>query len=213
MFLLKKSFILFVLIILCSITVTTYAAEPPNETALANELCKIQTLDNMKSGIYAIPVQLLNDYFSTIAQTNPKVKEATINILENDKITLTINTADSGAYRFTLNIKELHYDKDKATLELYIEKKEIVGHSIKSFFFNQMSLGLITSIYGNPLNGNVDSKVNGNTIDIDLKPFATSLFKNGIGQSIGDMLVISKATTGNDVLYLHTNCAINILNS
>lgn len=74
-----------------------------------------------------------------------------------------------------------------------------------------MSLGLITSIYGNPLDGNVESKVKGNTVDIDLKPFAASLFKSGVGQGIGDLLVISKITTDPGVIYMHTNCAISLL--
>lgn len=188
-------------------------AEPQDEAAkIATELCQVQSLEDMKNGVYSIPEKILNTYFATIAHSNPKVKEAAISVLEHDKIILSIDAEGAGPLRFTCAIKEFHYDKDKASLELYIEKKEVVGHSVQSWFLNRMSLGLLTSIYGNPLNdANIDNKVKGNTIDLDLKPFASGLFKNGIGQSVGDMLVISKVTTDAGIIHLHTNCAINII--
>ncbi|MBP2663815.1 MAG: hypothetical protein H6Q71_1763, partial [Firmicutes bacterium] len=83
---------------------------------------------------------------------------------------------------------------------------------IASWFMNQMSLGFITDIYGNPLaQANIESKVNGNTVDINLKPFATSLFTTGIGQTIGDQLVLSNVTTDDKTIYLHTNVALSLI--
>ncbi|MDF2570105.1 MAG: hypothetical protein K0R55_1709 [Sporomusa sp.] len=203
----RKFLIIYTLAIFHLITSPALAA-PSNEVTIANELSQSQSIKNMSDGVYAIPEKVLNNYFSSISQSNPKIKEASISILGNNKVMLTVNADSVGVLRLTCAIKEFHYDKDKATLELCIEKKEIVGHSVKSWLLNNMSLGLITSVYGNPLTG---SKVNGNTIDIDLKPFTSSLFKNGVGQSIGDLLVISKITTDTGVMYMHTNCAISII--
>lgn len=208
----KKTLLLFMLAILC-LTASTASAIPADDATIAKELYQSQTIHNMSVGVYAIPEKILNTYFSAIAAANPKIKEAAIHVLDNNKIMLTINADGVGVLHLTCAVKEFHYDKDKATLELYVEKKEIAGRSIKSWFLNNMSLGLITSVYGNPLDGNVDSKVKGNTIDIDLKPFAAGLFNNGIGQSIGDMLIISKVTTTTGIIYLHTNCALSLISS
>ena len=206
----RKILILCMLAILCFATLPVMA-ESIDDAALASELCQSQTIGNMNVGVYTIPEKILNTYFATIAGSNPKIKEATISILGNNKIMLKVKADSVGVLHLTCAIKEFHFDKDRATLELYIEKKELLGHSIKSWFLNNMSLGLITSIYGNPLDGNVESKVKGNTVDIDLKPFAASLFKSGVGQGIGDLLVISKITTDPGVIYMHTNCAISLL--
>lgn len=208
----KKTLILFMLAIFC-LTVSTARAIPAADAAIAKELYQSQSIPNMSIGVYAIPEKILNTYFSAIAAANPKIKAATLRVLDNNKIMLTINADGVGTLHLTCAVKEFHYDKATATLELYIEKKEIVGHAIKSWFFNTMSLGLITSVYGNPLDGNVDSKIKGNTIDIDLQPFAAGLFNDGLGQSIGDMLIISRVTTATGIIYLHTNCALSLIPS
>ena len=205
----KKFIIIYLFVILC-FTTGVAGAEDIDEGVMTAELCQAQSLENMKVGRYAIPEKVLNTYFTAIAAGNPKVKEANINVLAKDKILVNINAEGVGLIRLTCAIKEFHYDRDNALLELYIEKKEIVGSSVTSWFLNKMSLGFLTNIYGNPLK-DMDSKIKGNTLDINLKPFATSLFNNGIGQSVGDMLVISKVTTEPGIIYLHTNFAISIL--
>lgn len=205
----KKIIMIYVFVILC-FNIAVAGAEPVDEGLMTAELCQAQSLGNMKLGMYAIPEKVLNTYFSAIAEGNPKVKDANISVLAKDKILVTINAEGVGVLRLTCVIKEFHYDRDNALLELYIQKKEIVGSSLTSWFLNKMSLGLLTNIYGNPLQ-DMDSKIKGNSLGINLKPFASSLFKNGIGQSVIDMLVISKATTEPGIIYLHTNFAVNIL--
>ena len=209
MFVVKKIIVIYLFVILC-FTTGVAGAEPVDEGAMTAELCQAQSLENMKLGMYAIPEKVLNTYFSAIAESNPKVKDANLSVLAKDKILVTINAEGVGVIRLTCAIKEFHYDRDNALLELYIEKKEIVGSSVTSWFLNKMSLGFLTNIYGNPLQ-EMDSKIHGNSLGINLKPFATSLFKNGIGQSVIEMLVISKATTEPGIIYLHTNFAVNIL--
>lgn len=209
MVLMKKKIIIWVVVLLC-FSAGVAGAEPIDEAAMATELYQAQSLANIKNGVYGIPEKVLNTYFSNIALSNPKVKEANLSVLDKDKIVITINAEGVGVLRLTCAIKEFHYDKDNAVLELYIAKKELVGSGIASWFLNKMSVGMITSIYGNPLQ-DLDSKIKGNTLDINLKPFANSLFKNGIGQSVIDMLVISKATTEQGVIYIHTNVAVNLL--
>lgn len=205
----KKIIMIYVVMMLC-FNIGVAGAEPVDEGAMTAELCQAQSLTNMKLGMYAIPEKVLNTYFSAIAEGNPKVKDANISVLAKNKILVTINAEGVGVLRLTCAIKEFHYDRDNALLELYIEKKEIVGSSVTSWFLNKMSLGFLTNIYGNPLQ-EMDSKIKGNSLGINLKPFATSLFANGIGQSVIDMLVISKATTEPGIIYLHTNFAVNIL--
>lgn len=206
----KRIFILFIL--LYSLLVSIVSAEPLDALTMADELGQSQSLENMKIGVYAIPEKVINSYFSTIAANHPKVKDASLSILENNKIRLSANVADVGNLRLTCVVKDFHFDKDKSSLKLKIEKKEIVGSPIASWLVNQMSVGFITSIYGNPLQeANLNSKVNGNQIEIDLEPFAASLFKSGIGKNMGSLLEISKVTTGNGVLYLHTNVSIGLL--
>lgn len=209
MVLMKKIIMIWVVVLLC-FSAGVAGAEPIDEAAMATELYQAQSLANIKNGVYGIPEKVLNTYFSNIALSNPKVKEANLSVLDKDKIVITINAEGVGVLRLTCAIKEFHYDKDNAVLELYIAKKELVGSGIASWFLNKMSVGMITSIYGNPLQ-DLDSKIKGNTLDINLKPFANSLFKNGIGQSVIDMLVISKATTEQGVIYIHTNVAVNLL--
>lgn len=205
----KKIIMIYLFVMLC-FNIGVVGAEPIDEVAMTAELCQAQSLGNMKVGMYAIPEKVLNTYFSAIAESNPKVKSANMSVLAKDKILVTINADGVGVLRLTCAIKEFHYDKDNALLELYIEKKEIVGSSVTSWFLNKMSLGFLTNIYGNPLK-DMDSKIKGNTLDINLKPFAASLFQNGIGQSVVDMLVISNVTTEPGVIYLHTNFGVNIL--
>jgi hypothetical protein len=205
-----KKMLMICLFLLLLYSGNAVGAEAIDEVAMTTELCQAQTLVNMKVGRYAIPENVLNTYFSAIAKSNPKVKEATLHVLDKDKILVTIDAEGVGALRLTCAIKELHFDRDNALLELYIEKKELVGSSVTSWFLNKMSMGWLTNIYGNPLQ-DMDSKIQGNRLAINLKPFAASLFNNGIGQSVVEQLVISKATTESGIIYLHTNCAVSIL--
>ena len=175
-------------------------------------LFQAQTIENMQAGVYVIPEETLNAYFAENIANNPKVKDSAINIYPNNKFTLTTTVEKTGKIRLQCTIKEFRFDKDNALIRLHIDKKELVGHSIKSWFFNQMSLGFLADIYGNPLaQANIDSKVNGNTVDINLKPFAASLFTAGVGQAVGDQLSIFNVTTEDKAIYLHTNLAINLI--
>jgi len=189
--------------------VPVVCAEAPD---LASGLFQAQTMENMQAGVYVIPEDALNAYFAENIANNPKVKDSTVNIYKNNKFTLTTTVEKTGKIRLHCTITEFHFDKDNALIRLHIDKKELLGHSIKSWLFNQMSLGFITDIYGNPLKqANIESKVNGNTVDINLKPFAAGLFATGIGQAIGDQLSISDVTTEDKAIYLHTNLAISLL--
>ncbi len=184
-------------------------AQTPDVTS---ELFQAQSLQNMETGVYVIPEEVLNAYFAANIANSSKIKESTINVHKNNKFTLTTTVEKTGTIRLHCTIKEFHFDKDNALVRLHIDKKELLGHSITSWFFNQMSLGFIADIYGNPLaQANIDSKVNGNTVDINLKPFAASLFSTGIGQAIGDQLSISNVTTADKTIYLHTNLAITLM--
>lgn len=189
--------------------VRVVSAGPPD---LAIGLFQAQTMENIQTGVYVIPEDVLNDYFAENIANNPKIKDSTVNIHKNNKFTLTTTVENTGKIRLHCTIKEFHFDKDNAVLRLHIDKKELVGHSITSWFFNQMSLGFIADIYGNPLKqANIDGKLKGNTVDINLKPFADSLFATGIGQAIGDQLIIADVTTDDKAVFLHTNLAIKLI--
>lgn len=201
--------LLFLCFILIYSLIPIVNAETPDITT---ELFQAQSIANMQTGIYAIPEEVLNAYFAETIANNPKIKDSTISIHKNNKITLTTTVEKTGTIRLNCTIKQFYFDKDNALLKLHIDKKELLGNSIASWFMNQMSLGFITDIYGNPLaQANIESKVNGNTVDINLKPFATSLFTTGIGQTIGDQLVLSNVTTDDKTIYLHTNVALNLI--
>ena len=201
--------ILFLCFVLMYFLIPIGNAETPDITT---ELFQAQSIQNMQNGSYAIPEEVLNAYFTATIANNPKIKESTISVHKNNKITLTTTVEKTGTIRLNCTIKQFHFDKDNALLKLHIDKKELLGNSIASWFMNQMSLGFITDLYGNPLaQANIDNKVNGNTVDINLKPFATSLFTTGIGQAIGDQLIISGVTTDDKTIYLHTNLAITIV--
>ncbi len=203
-----KRLILLCCLLLCSLT-TTVAAETPD---IATTIFQAQSLPNMQNGIYAIPEDILNTYFTATLADNPKVKDSNITIHKNNKLTLTTTVEKTGTLRLNCTIKEFHFDKDDALLKLQIDKKELVGNSIGSWLMNQISLGMIADIYGNPLaQANIDSKIKGNTIDINLKPFATTLFNTGIGQAIGDKLSVSNVSTDDKIIYLHTNVAIGLI--
>jgi hypothetical protein len=204
---LKK--IIWLCLVWISLLVPVASAGAPDATA---GLFQAQTIENMQAGIYVIPEDTLNAYFAENIANNPKIKDSAVNIHPNNKFTLTTTVEKTGKIRLQCTIKEFRFDKDNALIRLHIDKKELVGHSIKSWFFNQMSLGFLADIYGNPLvQANIDSKVNGNTVDINLKPFAASLFTTGISQAIGDQLTISNVTTEDKAIYLHTNVVVSLL--
>jgi len=205
----KKIIMLCLLFTFCFMT-SIVGAEAVDDSVMATELYQAQSLSNLKVGKYAIPENVLNHYFSAVASQNPKVKNASISIGEKDKLVLTTEVDGIGVLRITCTIKELHFDKENAILELHIDKKELVGQGLASWLLNNISLSVLTEVYGNPLSG-TDSTIKGNTLAINLKPFASSLFNSGIGRSIADQIVISKASTEPGLLYLHTNCAISIL--
>ena len=201
--------LLFLCFILIYSLIPIVNAETPDITT---ELFQAQSIANMQTGIYAIPEEVLNAYFAETIANNPKIKDSTISIHKNNKITLTTTVEKTGTIRLNCTIKQFYFDKDNALLKLHVDKKELLGSSIASWFMNQMSLGFITDIYGNPLaQANIESKVNGNTVDINLKPFAASLFTTGIGQTIGDQLVLSNVTTDDKTIYLHTNVALSLI--
>lgn len=188
------------------------SAAPLDMAAVASELGKVQAGENMKIGVYAVPETVINAYFAAIAADNPQIKDSAIAIHNNNKIIITTTAEKVGTIRLTCTIKQFHFDQNTAALRLHIDKKELLGHSIASWFINQMSVGFITELYGNPLaQANIGSKVDGNTVDIDLEPFAAGLFKTGIGQSLGSAFEIAGVTTDNGVLYLHTNISVSVL--
>lgn len=204
-----KRLILLCCLLLCSLTLTV-SAEIPD---IATTIFQAQSLPNMQNGIYAIPEDILNTYFTATLADNPKVKDSNIAIHKNNKLTLTTAVEKTGTLRLNCTVKEFHFDKDNAILKLHIDKKELVGNSIGSWLMNQVSLGMIADIYGNPLaQANIESKINGNTININLKPFAATLFNTGIGQAVGDKLIVSNVTTADKIIYLHTNVAISLIN-
>ncbi|SDF71766.1 hypothetical protein [Sporomusa acidovorans] len=198
---------------LCFLLLFSFAMVVSAETTdMTGELFRAQTISNMQTGIYAIPEETINSYFNTYIADNPKIKASNLAIQANNKIVLTTTVANAGTIRVHCTVKQFHFDKDNAFLTLHIDKKELLGHSIASWFMNQMSLGFLADIYGNPLaQANIDSKVHGNTVDINLKPFAQSLFSTGIGQAIGDQLMVSNVTTDEKIIYLHTNLALSLL--
>lgn len=201
--------VLYFCLLLMYLVVPLASAETADTTTA---LFQAQTLENMQAGIYVIPEEVLNSYFAANVANNPKIKESIVNVHKDNKFTLTTTVEKTGTIRLNCTIKQFHFDKDNAIIKLHIDKKELVGQGLKSWLFNQLSLGFIADIYGNPLKqANIDSKVNGNTVDINLKPFASSLFTTGIGQAIGDQLVISDVTTEDKAIILHTNLSIALM--
>ncbi|HWR40209.1 MAG TPA: hypothetical protein VN611_11990 [Patescibacteria group bacterium] len=184
----------------------------PVDAALAAELCQAQSLDRMKDGVFVIPETAMNDYFTAAIQDHPKIQEAHINVLEKNRLRIRVKVEGEDPVQLTCAIRELHYDKDRASLELDIVRKEIIGRPITSWMMNQVSWGFIVDIFGNPLNKtDVQSKVRGNHLSIDLKPLTAELFHGSVGARLGDLLVISQATTEPGLLYLHTNLGLGLL--
>lgn len=194
---------------LCVMVMPVFA-DPVDQSALAVQLYQAQTLTNTQKGIYAIPEQVLNTYFSSLTQDNPKVKSADVSLPGGGVVQLHVDLANIGAVKLTCSIKELHYDKDKAELVLHIDKKEVVGNGMMSWIANHIDLGTIAKVYGNPLTG---GKIEGNTVSMDLKPFTAALFQHdGLLQSAADVLVVSQAKADQGMLYLYTNFAIGVVN-
>ena len=184
----------------------------PADVILTAELCQAQSLDKMREGTFVIPEKVMNDYFAAVVQEHQQIREAHISILDKDRLTVLVKAEGSDPLQLTCAIRELHYDKDRATLELEIVKKEIIGRPITSWMMNQVSWGFIADVFGNPLDkANVQSKVRGNHLFIDLKPFCAGLFRDGIAANLGDLLVISRASTEPGRLYLHTNLGLGLL--
>ena len=201
-----------VLVLLLLFCWTSLCAAAPMEEALAIELCQAQSWENMRAGVFMIPENILNEYFSGAVREHPQVKEAKITVLEHNRLRLLVHSEGNPPLQLTCTIKEFHYDKERASLELQIDKKEIIGRPVTSWLMNQVSWGFISDIFGNPLDkANVQSKVRGNRLSIDLKPFMAGLFQHGIGARIGELLVISQATTETGIICLHTNFAMGML--
>lgn len=195
-----------------------------NTQQIISQTWDAQTLQQLKDGVVAVPQPLINEYLKSVLTDSDKIKSAQISIHPDNKLEANVDTVASGKVILSGTILQLVQNKDKSLMKVHIDKKELAGSPVTSWIFSRMSIGMLTKLFGNPLNDNdygIVTSADGNTLSVDFKDFiAKSQLNNAqfMGNKLIDAVNIDSVSTDEGVLYLHTsfnvsNMALNALTS
>lgn len=183
-----------------------------------------QTLEQIQDGVVAVPQSVVNNYLQSVLSDYPAIKSAEVSIHPDNRIEANIDTAKSGKVVLEGTITKFVQNKDTSSMTVHIDKKEMVDQPVTSWFFSNMSVGLLTKMFGNPLNDNkygIKTDIDGNNITIDFKPFIEQSPLERVqvmGNSLVDAVNVDSVSTDEGILYLHTsfdagNVAFNAIKS
>ncbi|WP_196594036.1 hypothetical protein [Pectinatus sottacetonis] len=201
----------FMILVFASQSVFAFGFISESSQNIIKQTWSAQTLDQLKDGVVAVPESAVNDYLQSLISNYPEFKSIKFAIHSNNKIEADIDTETSGMVDLQGTITQFVQNKDNSLMIVHIDKKELVGRPVTSWFFSRMSIGMLTKLFGNPLKDNqygVVAAVDGNNITVNFKPFIDhSPLKEVtvMGNSMADIINIDSVTTGEKVLYLHTS--------
>ncbi|MDF2501332.1 MAG: hypothetical protein K0Q77_2046 [Anaerosporomusa subterranea] len=190
------------LILLFTLPVIASPTLEESSGALLQTIWKAQTIDGLNGGIWVIPEDAINQYFAAHANSN-KAKNPTLKLLGDNKMVVTFDSS-LGRVGLTCEIKQFVHNQAESYAEVYIRKKEVANKPILTWMLKFISIGAIADLYGNPLKDvkQFDARFDGNTLKVNFRPLVE---KSLLSSNIGNKVEISRITTREGALELHTN--------
>ena len=184
-------------------TFPVLANPSPVETEhLVQAAWKAQTMEGLNNGVWVIPEEILNNYF-TSSLDNDKVKNPKLKLLDNNRMYITFDSS-MGRVALTCEIKKFVHNQTESYVEVYIREKKLADKPLLSWMLKFVSLGAIADLYGNPLKDvtQVQAKFSGNTLKVNFRPLVE---KTLLHSEMGRRIDINSITTREGMLELHTN--------
>lgn len=196
----RKALSLFLGILFICSNMAGYAS--PDPKALLQTVWKAQTIEELNNGVWILPEEALNQYFSSIAISD-NVRNPNLRLLGDNRMLLAFDSK-VGRVRLTCEVKQFVHNQTESYAEVFVRKKEVVDKPFISWMLKYISLGAIADLYGNPLKETkqVNARFNGNTLTINFRPIVE---KSLLNHSFGKQIEISRITIREGAILLHTN--------
>lgn len=172
-----------------------------------------QTLKGLENGIIAVPESALNEYVEGMLPDHPDIRAAHVAVHTDNKLALDIDTKGTGRMTLEGTVTRFVQNSDESAMSIQIGKRKMLDKPITSWFFSHISLGMLTKLFGNPLNDGQEkfvTKIHGNTLDVNFQPYISRSTLSRVsvgGLSLFDLFSVDSLTTEEGVVYLHTTWA------
>lgn len=178
---------------------------------ILRETWDAQTFAGLKNGVISIPETAINDYLSATLPDYPAIHSAHVAVHNDNHLGLELNTQQTGRVKLDGKIIRFVQNNEESAAQIVIGERKLLDKPITSWFFAHISLGIMTKLFGNPLNNNQDkftTRIDGNTVNINFKPYIDQSPLKTVavyGMSPADFFSIDSVTTEEGMLYLHTS--------
>lgn len=178
---------------------------------IIRETWSAQTFSELKNGVISIPGEAINDYLTATLPEHPEIRSVQVAVHQDNHLNLAINTQQTGRMKLDGKITHFVQNNEESSAQIVIGERKMLDKPITSWFFAHISLGMLTKLFGNPLNNNQDkftTQIDGNTLSVNFKPYVdqsplktVSLY----GMTPADLFSVDSITTEEGMVYLHTS--------
>lgn len=178
---------------------------------IIHETWSAQTFSELKNGVISIPEEAINDYLTTILPDHPEIRSVQVAVHPDNRLNLAINTKQTGRMKLDGRITRFVQNNEESTAQIVIGERKMLDKPITSLFFAHISLGMLTKLFGNPLNNDQEqftTRIDGNTLSVNFKPYVdqsplktVSLY----GMTPAELFSVDSITTDEGMVYLHTS--------
>ncbi len=168
-----------------------------------------QTWQELANGVVTIPEAAINEYAAAHLAAYPGLRAAQIAIHDGNRLTIDLVTPQWGRLRINGVITRFIQNREESTISIRVTKRKLLDKPVTSWFLAQLSLSMLTKLFGNPLPDGqhpFTTQISGNTLTIDFKAFIEQSALNNL--SIGtlsalDLITIEALTTTEGAVQLH----------
>ena len=186
---------------------------PEEQTILLlREVWDAQTFDEMQAGHVIVTDQVMNVFLAENATKNSKIEAIRFASQANGRIKLEVTTHALGRVKIIGVIEEFHHDANSSSLTFRVLNKRLMDKPLVSWIFSQVSLAMLSTLYGNPAAGtDLLVEIKGNTVTANFHDY---LYTTRVGQVnlFGHRLIEEVQVTGaqpkEGYVILDTNLAL-----
>lgn len=208
---LRRVFSLLLALSVVSQPVFAFSIMDDTTQKIIRETWSAQTFSELKSGVISIPETAINDYLAATLPDYPEIRGAHVGVHNDNHLALDINTQQTGRVKLDGKITRFVQNSEESCTQVVIGDRKLLDKPITSWFFAHISLGMLTKLFGNPLNNNQDkftTQIDGNTLLINFKPYVDQSSLRTVslyGMTPADLFSVDSVTTEEGMVYLHTS--------
>ncbi len=171
-----------------------------------------QAWHDLKDGVVTIPETAINDYAALHLPAYPSLRSAHISIHSNNRLTIDLDTHTLGHIRINGTITRFVQSREESTMSIRITKRKLLDKPVTSWFLAQLSLGMLTKLFGNPMNDGQHlfaTQISGDTVTVNFKPFMEQSALNGLSignVSVLDLITVESLSTVEGAVLLQADC-------